>query len=78
MIAPGQVGALSKTLQEDDTDTVYMFNEKFPDYSPSNIASKGVVDVSGKQFYLVEGTHPLVQAIAENQDQLQMGEICMM
>ena len=40
-----------------------------------NLGSQGVHKVMDKQFVLISGDHPLVQAIRDNQEQLQMANI---
>lgn len=42
------------------------------------MAEKGIHEVSQRRFVLVAADHPLVSAISENADKLQMGEISMM
>lgn len=40
-----------------------------------NLGSQGVHKVMDKQFVLISGDHPLVQAIRDNKEQLQMANI---
>ena len=51
---------------------------KFPGYTADNLAEKGIHEVSARRFCLVAADHPLVSAISENAEKLQMGEISMM
>ena len=39
---------------------------------------KGIHEVGARRFCLVAADHPLVSAISENAEKLQMGEISMM
>ena len=68
----------ARTLQEDDTALAYEFARKFPGYTADNLAEKGIHEVSARRFCLVAADHPLVSAISENAEKLQMGEISMM
>ena len=52
--------------------------KKFPGYTSANLSEKGVPEVSQRRFVLVAADHPIVSAISENADKLQMGEISMM
>jgi hypothetical protein len=45
-------------------------------YTAENISVKGVHSVN--RFVLIESDHPVVAAISENADKLQVGEISMM
>merc|ERR1712159_658735 len=65
-------------LQADDVSLAYEFSKKFPGYTSENLAEKGVHEVSQRRFVLVSADHPIVSAISENADKLQMGEISMM
>ena len=47
-------------------------------YTAQNLSDKGVHEVSARRFCLVAADHPLVSAISENAEKLQMGEISMM
>jgi hypothetical protein len=67
-----------KVLQADDVALAYEFAKKFPGYTSSNLSEKGVHEVSQRRFVLVAADHPIVSAISENADKLQMGEISMM
>ena len=49
--------------------------KKFPGYTSENLSEKGVHEVSQRRFVLVAADHPIVSAISENADRLQMGEI---
>lgn len=65
-------------LQSDDVSLAYEFAKKFPGYTSQNLSEKGVHEVSQRRFVLVAHDHPIVSAISENADKLQMGEISMM
>ena len=54
------------------------FAKKFPGYTSQNLSEKGVHEVAQRRFVLVSADHPIVSAISENADKLQMGEISMM
>merc|ERR1712195_207989 len=69
---------VSRVLQEDNTDLAYEFARKFPGYTAENLDPKGIHEVAARRFCLVAADHPLVSAISENADKLQMGEISMM
>lgn len=66
------------TLQEDDTELAYEFARKFPGYTAHNLDKKGVHDVAARRFCLVAADHPLVAAISENAEKLQVGDVTMM
>ena len=57
--------------------TAYEFAKKFPGYTAENLSEKGIHEVSQRRFVLVSADHPIVSAISENADRLQMGEITM-
>ena len=44
-------------------------------YTAENLSEKGIHEVSQRRFVLVSADHPIVSAISENADKLQMGEI---
>lgn len=78
IIIPNAESHTAKTLQQDDVSLAYEFSKKFPGYTSENLADKGVHEVSQRRFVLVSADHPIVSAISENADKLQMGEISMM
>ena len=43
-----------------------------------SLSEKGVHEVSARRFCLVAADHPLVSAISENAERLQLGEVAMM
>ena len=47
-------------------------------YTAENLDTKGIHEVAARRFCLVAADHPLVSAISENAEKLQMGEISMM
>merc|ERR1719359_2227190 len=69
---------VSRVLQEDNTELAYEFARKFPGYTAENLDTKGIHEVAARRFCLVAADHPLVSAISENAEKLQMGEISMM
>lgn len=78
IVLPNSESVTGKCLQADDTELAYEFAKKFPGYTSSNLGSKGVHEVQARRFVLVAADHPIVSAISENADKLQMGEISMM
>lgn len=78
IITPHTASNREKCLQSDDVSLAYQFADKFPGYTSTNLSVKGVHEVSQRRFVLVSADHPIVSAISENADQLQMGEISMM
>merc|ERR1712224_182616 len=78
IVLPNAESTRVKELQSDDTSLAYEFAKKFPGYTSSNLSEKGVHEVSQRRFVLVAADHPIVSAISENADKLQMGEISMM
>ena len=49
-----------------------------PGYTGANLSEKGIHEVSQRRFVLVASDHPVVAAIHENAEKLQMGEIAVM
>lgn len=78
IVLPGEHSQTSVTLQEDDCSLAYEFGKKFPGYTAENLTEKGVHEVQARRFCLIAADHPLVSAISENAERLQMGEISMM
>jgi len=78
VVLPKSNSSTPRCLQADDVSLAYDFAKKFPGYTAENISSKGVHEVSQRRFVLVAADHPIVSAISENADKLQMGEISMM
>lgn len=75
ILLPESESARERELQTDDVSLAYEFARKFPGYTASNLAEKGVHEVAQRRFVLVAADHPIVSAIQENADKLQMGEI---
>jgi len=78
IVLPNSNSSNVKKLQSDDVSLAYEFAKKFPGYTSDNLAEKGIHEVSQRRFVLVAADHPIVSAISENADKLQMGEISMM
>lgn len=78
VVLPNSESSTVRKLQADDVSLAYEFAKKFPGYTSDNLAEKGVHEVSQRRFVLVAADHPIVSAISENADKLQMGEISMM
>lgn len=78
IVLPNSSSPHPRTLQSDDVSLAYEFAKKFPGYTSDNLAEKGIHEVNARRFVLVAADHPLVSAISENADKLQMGEISMM
>jgi hypothetical protein len=67
-----------RLIQSDNVDLTYEFAAKFPGYTAQNLATKGVHEVAARRFVLIAADHPLVAAISENAESLQIGEVSMM
>merc|ERR1712159_843246 len=78
ILLPKAESTTIKELQSDDVSLAYEFSKKFPGYTSENLSEKGVHEVNARRFVLVSADHPIVSAISENADKLQMGEIQMM
>jgi hypothetical protein len=78
IVLPHSESSNEKVLQSDDVSLAYEFARKFPGYTAANLSEKGVHEVSQRRFVLVAADHPIVSAITENSDKLQMGEISVM
>jgi len=78
IVLPNSETHRERELQSDDVSLAYEFAKKFPGYTSGNLSEKGVHEVSQRRFVLVAADHPIVSAISENADKLQMGEISMM
>tara|TARA_B100001173_G_scaffold265829_1_gene241073 strand:- start:5755 stop:6780 length:1026 start_codon:yes stop_codon:yes gene_type:complete len=78
IVLPEHASTMSTKLQEDDVTMAYEFGRKFPGYTSENLMEKGIHEVNARKFCLVAADHPLVAAISENAEKLQMGEISMM
>ena len=52
-----------------------MHSERRGAYSNACVSFQGVHEVNARRFVLVSADHPIVSAISENADKLQMGEI---
>ena len=48
------------------------FCAQFPGYTSDNLSDKGIHEVNARRFVLVSADHPLVTAISENAEKLQM------
>lgn len=68
----------ARVMQADDVSLAYEFSRKFPGYTAENLTEKGIHEVQARKFCLVASDHPIVSAISENAEKLQMGEISMM
>jgi len=78
-VAPSMSSSSGSTkLQADDTSLAYEFARKFPGYTAENLSEKGIHEVPARRFCLVASDHPLVSAIQENQERLQLGDVSMM
>ena len=75
---PKTESTAARLLQKDDVSLAYEFSRKFPGYTSDNLTEKGVHEVQARRFCLIAADHPLVSAIQENADKLQMGDISMM
>jgi len=78
IVLPNSDNVRQHTLQADDVSLAYEFARKFPGYTSENLAIKGVHEVKQRSFVLIAADHPIVSAISENADRLQMGDISMM
>lgn len=78
IVLPNSETSAQRKLQADDVSLAYEFAKKFPGYTAENLAEKGIHPVSQRRFVLVAADHPIVSAISENAEKLQMGEISMM
>jgi len=67
-----------RVLQSDPVAATYEFAKKFPGYTANNLSVKGVHEVTQRRFCLVAADHPIVTAITENADRLQIGAVEMM
>jgi hypothetical protein len=65
----------STTLQQDDVSIAYDFASRYPGFTADNLETNGIHAVNQRRFVLVSLNHPLVTAIQENQEKLQMSEI---
>jgi len=78
IVAPNASSNTAVTLQKDDVSLAYEFARKFPGYTSDNLTEKGVHVVDARKFVLIAADHPVVSALSENAERLQMGEISMM
>jgi len=78
IVLPHAESTQTKRLQADDVSLAYEFSKKFPGYTSENLSDKGIHEVSQRRFVLVSADHPIISAISENADKLQMNEISMM
>lgn len=72
VLLPQSENANVRQLQADDVSLAYEFSRKFPGYTSENLSEKGIHEVSQRRFVLVAADHPIVSAISENADKLQV------
>ena len=70
--------AYNRSLQKDPTELAYGFAAKFPGFTSTNLETKGVHKVDAKSFVLITADHPIISAISENSDKLQLGDVAAM
>jgi hypothetical protein len=70
--------ATERVLQADDCSLAYEFSTKFPGYTSENLDERGVHKVDARRFVLLNADHPMVAAIQENAERMQMGDVSMM
>lgn len=68
----------NRSLQKDPTEMAYGFAAKFPGFTSTNLETKGVHKVDAKSFVLITADHPIISAISENSDKLQLGDVAAM
>jgi len=78
IVMPKHSSTAPKVLQEDDVAAAYAFAERFPGYTAQNLSTKGIHDVTSRNFCLVASDHPICAAIKENASSLQASEISCM
>ena len=78
IVMPKHASTTPKVLQEDDVAAAYAFAERFPGYTAANLSTKGIHDVTSRNFCLVASDHPICAAIKENATSLQASEISCM
>ena len=64
-----------RTLQEDDPSVAHRFMKQYPGYTANNLESNGVIHGGPLGFVLVSQDHPLMAAVHDHQQSLQVGEI---
>lgn len=78
-IVPANVDRkVDNVLQKDPVSQAYGFANLYPGYTASNLETKGVHKVDMKRFVLLTADHPIVTAIHENSDRLQLGDVSWM
>lgn len=78
IVLPAENSQTGITLNNEDCSLAYEFARKFPGYTAQNLTEKGVHTVQSRNFCLINADHPMVSAISENHERLQVGEISMM
>jgi hypothetical protein len=78
VIMPHSHNTTPAMLQKDDVSIAYDFARRYPGYTADNLETNGVHAVPQRRFVLISADHPLVTALHENQDQLQMSEVTQM
>lgn len=63
IVMPKHSSTTPKVLQEDDVGAAYAFAERFPGYTAQNLSTKGIHDVTSRNFCLVASDHPICAAI---------------
>jgi len=63
----------SRVLEHSDKSSTQTFANKFPGYTASNMAHRNVYKVESGGVVFAASDHPMIQAIQENADSLQMG-----
>lgn len=75
VLTPNTDRTMTRTLQADPVDLAYAFAAKFPGYTAKNLATRGTHSVAAKRFVLLQADHPVVSAIQENSEKLQLGDV---
>lgn len=75
IILPNEQSVATTVLQEDDPELAHDFMKSYPGYSVQNIETKGIHSVAERGFFLVDKKHPLMTAISDNADQLQVDQV---
>lgn len=63
----------SKVLEQGDKKETHIFSNKFPGYTANNLATRHVHHVPSQGVVFCPADHPMVEAIKENEEVLQMG-----
>lgn len=75
IVLPSSHNTTPVRLQEDDVSVAYDFSARYPGFTADNLETEGIHAVPQRRFVLVALNHPLITAIQENQDKLQMQDI---